>query len=272
MKINEIQSKSILTPASGFITKFTHTLNPYAGCAFGCSYCYVRQMPIALYREEEWGTWLDIKKNAADLLPKEIKKAKKKGPVTIFMSSATDPYQPIEYKARITRSLLEAMLIEKPDFLFVQTRSPLCTRDMDLFQQFGQSIRVSMTIETDLEYIRKAFTPSAPPIPARLKVLKQITDAGVPTQVAIAPLLPCSKQIAKTLRRVTNRAVIDNFFMGDGSRGKRTEKMGIRKIYERLNLLPWYHPNAYKVVLKLLQQEFEDVELLISQQGFMPNQ
>jgi DNA repair photolyase len=270
MNIQEKQAKTILTPAAGFVSEFSHTLNPYSGCAFGCKYCYVREMPIARFRDEEWGTWVDVKKNAAALLPKEIQKARKKGPVTIFLSTATDPYQPAESKYEITRALLEAMLLEPPDFLFVQTRSPLAKRDVDLFQQFGKKIRVSMTIETDLEKIRKLFTPSAPPIAARLSALKEITEAGVPTQAAISPLLPCTKNIARVLREVTSRAVIDNFFMGDGSRGKRTEKMGIRKIYEDHNLLSWYDPDAYKFVLELLKQEFDDVELLISNQGFVP--
>jgi DNA repair photolyase len=272
MQIKEIVSKSILTKGGGFIGEFSHTLNPYAGCAFGCSYCYVRAFPISVYREQEWGTWVDIKSNAKDLIIKELPKAKAKAPVTIFMSSSTDPYQPIEYKARITRSLLEAMVqqLEHIDFLHVQTRSPLATRDIDLFKQFGDKIRISMTIETDQDSVRKAFSPKAPPIQGRLRALKEITQAGIPTQVTLSPLLPCSKNIAKVLREVTNRALIDDFFMGDGSRGKRTEKMGIKEIFIENNWEKWYSPTVYKAVLELLKQEFDDVDLLISKKGFVP--
>lgn len=80
------------------------------------------------------------------------------------MSSSTDPYQPIEQKEKVTRSLLEVMVEDPPDFLLVQTRSPLVSRDIDLLQQLKDKIRVSMTIETDSETIRKHFTPKAPPI------------------------------------------------------------------------------------------------------------
>jgi DNA repair photolyase len=79
-------------------------------------------MSVSMFRKEEWGTWVDIKKKAADLLRKDLERAKNKGKVTILMSSSTDPYQPIEYKEKVTRSLLEVMVENKPDFLFVQTR------------------------------------------------------------------------------------------------------------------------------------------------------
>lgn len=273
MEIQEIVSKSILTPSTGFIKEFTHTLNPYAGCAFGCAYCYVRQMPVSIYREQEWGTWVDIKTNAADLLRKDLTKAKKKGPVKLFMSSSTDPYQPLEYKTQLTRSLLNVMLdlFDDDDFLFVQTRSPLVTRDADLFAQFGQRIRVSMTIETDKEDIRKVFSPAAPPIPARMRVLRGLTEQGIPTQATIAPLLPCSREFPKKLKGIANRYALDDYWMGDGSRGKRTEKLGIYSLYEKTNMEPWYDPSAHKVVLAMLQKELGDVQLLISQDAFAPN-
>lgn len=74
------------------------------------------------------------------------------------MSSSTDPYQPIEQKEKVTRSLLEVMVEDPPDFLLIQTRSPLVSRDIDLLQQLKEKVRVSMTIETDSETIRKHFT------------------------------------------------------------------------------------------------------------------
>jgi DNA repair photolyase len=272
-QINNIISKSILTPTKGALDDFTHSLNPYAGCIFACKYCYVRQLPVSLFREEEWGTWIDIKTNAAELLKKDLVKAKKKGPITIFMSSATDPYQPIEFKTQLTRSLLEVMLEEQPDFLHVQTRSPLVKRDIDLFKQFGDKIRISITIETDKEEVRKAFSPSAPPIPARMKALKEITDAGIVTQATIAPLLPCSKEFPKKLKHIAKRVTIDDFWMGDGSGGMRTAKLGIQKIYKQMGLEKWYNPTAYKVVLKMMQEELKDVpvELMVSKSGFSPD-
>ncbi|RSD26653.1 SPL family radical SAM protein [Mesobacillus subterraneus] len=269
--VKEIVSKSILTKGTGLLNEYSHSLNPYAGCAFSCSYCYVREFPVSLFRDEEWGTWIDIKANAAELLRKELIKAKKKGAVTIFMSSATDPYQPIESKTLLTRSLLEVMLENPPDFLFVQTRSPLVTRDLDVFKRFGDRLRVSMTIETDKEEIRKAFAPTAPPIQARMNALKTITEAGVLTQATISPLLPCSREFPKKLKGLANRIAIDDFWMGDGSGGRRTARLGISKIYDQFGMGKWYNPSAYKVVLKMLKDELgEGAEVLVSQHGFSP--
>ena len=263
-------SRSILTKGSGFLHGYSHTLNPYAGCAFGCSYCYVRRMPIALFREEDWGEWVDIKENAVDLVKKEIPKARKKGDVSIFMSSSTDPYQPIEYKTKLTRGLLEAMVEEQPDFLFLQTRSPLVTRDIDLLKELGNKVMVSMTIETDLESIKEIFAPSAPPIAGRLKALGELREEGIPVQAAIAPLLPCSEKFPKKLSEVTNRITLDDFFMGDGSGGKRTEQLGIRNLFEKNGLSDWYNRKSYLKIKKRLEEAFPEDAIYISQKGFFP--
>ncbi|KMM39547.1 SPL family radical SAM protein [Guptibacillus hwajinpoensis] len=263
-------SRSILTKGSGFLHGYSHTLNPYAGCAFGCSYCYVRRMPIALFREEDWGEWVDIKENAVELVKKEIPKARKKGKVSIFMSSSTDPYQPVEYNTGLTRGLLEAMVEEPPDFLFLQTRSPLVSRDIDLLKVLGSRVMVSLTIETDLDSVRKIFAPSAPPIAARLNALKELRREGIPSQAAIAPLLPCSEEFPDKLSDVTNRITLDDFFMGDGSGGNRTEQLGIRKLFEENGLSDWYDRSTYLKIKKRLEKTFADDAIYISQKGFFP--
>ncbi|MCK6255559.1 radical SAM protein [Fictibacillus sp. KIGAM418] len=270
-QLKDIISKSILTPGVGQLDDFSHSLNPYAGCTFACSYCYVRQLPISLYRDEEWGTWVDIKSNAAELLRRDLLKARKKGPVTIFMASSTDPYQPLEHETKLTRSLLEVMLETPPDFLHLQTRSPLVVRDIDLLKKFGDKVRVSMTIETDKEDIRKAFAPTAPPIPARMKALREIKNAGITTQASLSPLLPCSREFPQKLRPVADRVTIDDFWMGDGSGGKRTERLGIYEIYKKTGMEKWYNPNTHKVVLNMMKEQIGDeVEVMLSKDGFTP--
>jgi len=262
--------KTLLNKGTGFLSGYSHSLNPYTGCTFACSYCYVRQMPVSTFRSSEWGTWVDVKQEAAAIFHKELIRAKAKGPVTIFMSSSTDPYQPIEHKEKITQSLLEVMADNPPDFLFVQTRSPLVRRDIKLLQQLGDKVRVSMTVETDLEEIRKYFSPSAPPIPARLKTLELLAEAGIPTQATIAPLLPSSERFAETLRPLVNRVCVDDYFMGDGSGGKRTRNLGIQALYENLGLEEWYQPAAYRMLYERLRKVFSENELFISQRGFEP--
>ncbi|MFD0960577.1 SPL family radical SAM protein [Paenibacillus chungangensis] len=264
-------SKSLLNRGSGFLDGYSHTLNPYMGCSFGCSYCYVRRMPVALFRKEEWGTWVDVKQNAAELLRKELLRERKKGPVTIFMSSSTDPYQPAEYREGITRSLLETMVEEPPDFLFLQTRSPLVTRDADVLLQLEGRVRVSMTVETDRDDIRRAFSPYAPPIAARLRALKELADRGIPVQATVAPMLPYSNNFPEVLHAAADRVCIDDYFMGDGSGGNRTEQLGIHGIYEKLGLQNWYNQQAYLALYNQLLQLFPRENLYISQSGFLPD-
>lgn len=262
--------KTLLNKGTGFLSSYSHSLNPYTGCSFACSYCYVRQMPVSLFRQEEWSTWVDVKKEAARVFKKEYQRAKAKGPITIFMSSSTDPYQPIEHKEQITRSLLEVIASDPPDFLLVQTRSPLVQRDIDLLLKLKHKVRVSMTVETDREDILKTFTPSAPPIAARLKTLHLLREAGVPTQVAIAPVLPSSEKFAETLAACVNRIVVDDFFMGDGSGGKRTQRLNVKSFYEKLGLEQWYDRSAYLTIVEHLRSYFAENQLFISKEGFEP--
>ncbi|MBO9604358.1 MAG: radical SAM protein [Paenibacillaceae bacterium] len=265
-------ARRLLNPASGFLEGYSHTLNPYVGCAFACSYCYVREMPVAKFRAAPWGSWVDAKEGAAGLLRKELKLAKRKGPVTIFMSSATDPYQPLEYSARLTRSLLEVMTEEPPDFVFVQTRSPLVARDVDLLRALAAEgrVRVSVTVETDLEEIRRAFAPAAPPIAGRVRALRELREAGVPTQAAVAPLLPSSERLPAMLAKVADRVCIDDYFMGDGSGGKRTERLQVRSLYERLGLTEWYDRRMADRLLAAFAEVFPPERLFVSRDGFMP--
>ncbi|GAB2698713.1 radical SAM protein [Paenibacillus thermoaerophilus] len=264
-----------LTPASGFLAGYSHTLNPYVGCAFGCSYCYVRRMPVALFRGEEWGSWADAKRHAPESLKREIAAAKRKGPVTIFMASATDPYQPLESTERLTRSLLAVMAEPdaRPDALFVQTRSPLVMRDADVLARLrdaGVALLVSVTVETDRDDIRCALTPSAPPLAARLRALRELRDRGLPTQAAVSPVLPCTEAFARRLREVVDRVTIDSFAMGDGSGGKRSERLGMGEALARLGLAAWYEPEAWRPVYDSLCAEFGADRVFVSQEGFLP--
>ncbi|WP_042401685.1 radical SAM protein [Geomicrobium sp. JCM 19037] len=270
LDVRHVQSKSILTRTSGFLNGYTHSLNPYTGCAYGCSFCYVRQMPIALFRTKSWGEYVDVKQNANALLEKELVRAKKKEPVFIFMSSSTDPYQPIEMKAEITRSILTTLIENRPAFLFVQTRSPIVQRDLDLFKELKDQVFVSMTVETDDDRIRKQFTPNAPAIRGRLKALEKLATAGIPTQAAVAPLLPSTSHFPSLLADYVERVCIDDFFLGDGSGGKRTSRLNIRSLYDEKHVRDWYDPSARDRLKKRFLTVFKDENVRMNQDGFLP--
>lgn len=266
--IKEILAKKILTEAKGYLdVGYTHSLNPYSGCAFACRYCYVREMPIQRFKEIPWGEWLDIKANAAENYRKEIiKLRKKKNPLNIFMSSATDPYQPIERKAEITRGILEEMIENPPDFLQIQTRGPLLTRDIDLMVKLKEKCKVlvSMTIETDREDIKQIFAPYAPGINLRLKALKEIHEAGIVTQASISPVLPFTPEFPKVLDGIVDHIWIDTLSIGDGAMGKRSERLGMPKLFEGHGQSGWYEKNLHVKVEKYFKKYFPSEMIRVS--------
>ena len=268
IEMKDIVSKKILTEAKGYLdVGFTHSLNPYSGCAFACKYCYVREMPIQRFKGIPWGEWVDVKANSAELYRKEIIKLRKKNkPVNLFMSSATDPYQPVERKAEITRTILEAMIEQPPDFLQLQTRSPLVTRDIDLLVQLKEKcdVLVSMTIETDREDIKKIFAPFAPGIKIRMKALKAIHDAGISTQASISPVLPFTPDFPKTLDGITDHIWIDTLSIGDGALGKRSKRLGMPQLFEEHELSKWYQADLHERVEKYFNKYFDKDKVRVS--------
>ena len=274
VEIKEILAKKILTEAKGYLdVGFTHSLNPYSGCAFSCRYCYVREMPIQKFKEVPWGEWVDIKTNAAENYRKEIiKLRKKRNPVNIFMSSATDPYQPLERKVKITRGILEGMIENPPDFLQIQTRGPLITRDIDLLIKLKEKcdVLVSITIETDREDIKQIFAPLAPGIKLRLKALKEVHDSGITTQASISPVLPFTPDFPKILDGIIDHIWIDTLSIGDGSMGKRSERLGMPQLFQEHELSQWYQKDIHVKVEKYFNKYFPSDIIRVSKNEAFP--
>lgn len=180
-------ASAILSKATGFIRAFDYTLNPYNGCTFGCTYCYAAFFTPTQAQQDEWGGWVRVKSNALELLQK-----KRRRPLidqAVYMSSVTDPYQPIERQLELTRAILQELLDYHQVRLVIQTRSPLVTRDIDLFQRFEQ-VRVNMTITTDDDAVRKAFEPFCASTTQRLNAIQTVHEAGIDACVTLTPLLP----------------------------------------------------------------------------------
>ena len=188
--VQHINSKSILTPASGFMSHYKFTLNPYGGCAFGCEYCYARFFAPSSKQRETWGQWVLVKTNARELIARACRSGVLKSGDAVYMSSVTDPYQPVERRLGLTRAILEAILDSgvQPR-LTIQTRSPLVTRDIDLFERF-ERLRVNVTITTDSEEVRLRYERHCPSIRARVKAAAALSAASVRIGISISPMLP----------------------------------------------------------------------------------
>jgi len=199
--VRDTSVRAVLTETGGFIDGFTHSLNPYMGCAFGergCgAYCYVAESPIGLYAGIPWGTWVEVKTNAAEVLRRELARIPDPRGVRVFMSSATDPYQPREREAGVTRRILEVFRERPIGLLVVQTRSPIVERDLDLLAGMPFAW-LSMTVETDDDEVRRALTPACPSIDRRFATLRAARAAGVQVQVTVSPALPHHREVRRS--------------------------------------------------------------------------
>jgi DNA repair photolyase len=199
-KVAYAPAREVLTRATGFMNTYDFTLNPYSGCSFGCTYCYAAFFSRNKERRDSWGYWVSVKENAVDLLEGRLKRRPDSlDGKLIYMSSVTDPYQPVERDLKLTRRLLEVMAERHKPKLVVQTRSPDVARDCDLFRRIednGGRVQVNMTVTTDDEDIRRAFEPFCPSNPARLSAISQVQAAGVDACITMTPLLLVSSPYA----------------------------------------------------------------------------
>jgi len=185
-RIGVREKAKVLHDVSAYWERFDYSLNPYVGCQFGCSYCYAAFFVPDEKQKEDWGSWVDVKVSGV----REIIKRRDLKGKRILMSSATDPYQPLERTVELTRGIVEALSApERQPILRVQTRSPIVTRDIDLFSRFDD-ICVNMSITTDSDSIRKRFEPSCASIDQRFEAIRQVKAAGIPISIFLAPLLP----------------------------------------------------------------------------------
>jgi DNA repair photolyase len=194
MDITEVKAASILTPQKfGSLSgRYDYSLNPYAGCAFRCSYCYVPKFPSSRHDDyKQWGNWVEVKINAPELIRKERFKAFGS---SIFFSSATDPYQYLELKYRLSRRCLQELLKYRPKKLTLHTRSHLILQDLELLKEFGDGLSVGVSITTDNETVQREFEPGAPSIARRIDMIRQLRSAGIRVHGSLAPLLPCDPE------------------------------------------------------------------------------
>jgi DNA repair photolyase len=188
-----LQVRSILnTSVSKRGLPFRKSINPYRGCEFACRYCYARYTHefMELRDPELFERLIFIKQNAAWLLRQELRKLRPSE--EIAMGTATDPYQPIERRARVTRSLLEVMAECKGMRLGIVTKSTLILRDLDLLLRFAEHNRLSLhiTITTPDTKLARILEPRAPRPDLRFKTVAALRKAGLRTGILCCPIMP----------------------------------------------------------------------------------
>ncbi len=190
MKISYIKAKSILNKSK--LGGVDYTINPYIGCEFACKYCYASYLSNLVEEDnDKWGQFVYVKENTIELLQKELgKMILNYQTPNIMLSSATDPYQYVEAKEKMTRKILKTFV----EFKFkgqvrCLTKSPMILRDVDLLGGL-ENLIIGFSICHNNEKIKSFFEPNAPSIASRFNSLKILNMKGFKTCVFVAPILP----------------------------------------------------------------------------------
>ncbi len=171
---------------------FDRSINPYRGCEHGCIYCYARPTHayLGLSPGLDFESKLFAKPQAAELLERELA-APNYSPRTIAIGTNTDPYQPIEKQYQIMRRILE-VLDRFGHPVGIVTKSALVLRDLDILARMARRnlAKVALSVTTLDPKLARVMEPRAATPPRRLEALRQLTEAGVPTSVLVAPIIP----------------------------------------------------------------------------------
>ncbi|MEN8261948.1 MAG: radical SAM protein [Nitrospirota bacterium] len=246
-EIHEINARTILSKSG--IPGMDYCINPYVGCAHACRYCYATFMKRFTGHTEPWGSFVDVKVDAPEILRRQLKRAKRGN---VMLSSVTDPYQPVEAKYGLTRKCLEVLALYhfRVDIL---TKSPLVLRDMDIISKLKDAT-VGLTVTTDSDKVRKKFEPEAPSMSDRFETLKKLHEAGINTYVFIGPVLPMNPEsLAKKLKPYVGRILIDRMNYTNKTKG----------LYKKYKIEEWLDEGFTEKVISRLVKSFKgkDIEV-----------
>jgi DNA repair photolyase len=184
--------RTIITRNESPDISFDRSINPYRGCEHGCVYCFARPTHsfMGLSPGLDFESKLFAKPDAARLLDKELSKDGYQ-PRTIAIGTNTDPYQPVERQWRIMREILE-VLEARGHPVGIVTKSALVTRDIDILSRMAERglAKVALSVTTLDRMLARTMEPRASTPTKRLEAIRQLSDAGIPASVMVAPIIP----------------------------------------------------------------------------------
>lgn len=214
VRYRSLQARSLLNRCDSPRMPFRWTVNPYRGCAMGCRYCYATYTHqfMGIATPEEFHSTVYLKRGheartAADLARLVSKRE------LIAVGAATDPYQPGEAEARVTRGFLEAVAQHRGARLGITTKGALVLRDLDLLRRINErsSLSVHVSLNSPRADLLRRVEPWAPPPDVRIEVMRRLSEAGIETWLGLAPVLPAitdaEGDLDELLRRVAAAGV-----------------------------------------------------------------
>ncbi|WP_339639533.1 PA0069 family radical SAM protein [uncultured Parvibaculum sp.] len=216
-QVTEEIPRHIITRNASPDIPFDRSINAYRGCEHGCVYCFARPTHayMGLSAGLDFESKLFAKPNAAQLLEKELAKPGYEV-APIAMGTNTDPYQPIEQRYRITRSLLEVLSTYNHP-VTILTKSARIVRDIDILSSLAQRnlVRVALSVTTLDAKLARALEPRASTPARRIEAIKLLSDAGIPVGAMIAPVIPAlnDMEIEKLLTGVAYAGARDANFV-----------------------------------------------------------
>ena len=205
----EVEAKSVINKVPGGAMPFDFTINPYRGCTHACTYCFARPTHTFLDMNAglDFETKIVVKVNAPDVLRRELAAKRWKGE-HIAMGTGTDPYQRVEGRYRLMRGIIGALTEYRNPFSIL-TKATLITRDLDLLTAAAEvtSVSAAFSIGTLDEEVWRRTEPGTPHPKARIEAIRTLTDAGIPTSVLMAPILPGISDDPVQLRAVVEAAL-----------------------------------------------------------------
>src|SRR6478609_4161283 len=185
-------SRKVITRNDSPDIGFDRSINPYRGCEHGCIYCFARPTHayLGLSPGLDFESKLFMKPDAPELLERELS-APKYEPRTIAIGTNTDPYQPIERRYEVMRRIL-GVLERAGHPVGIVTKSALVMRDIDILARMASRnlVKVALSVTTLDAKLARVMEPRAATPPRRLEALRRLSDAGIPTTVMVAPVIP----------------------------------------------------------------------------------
>jgi DNA repair photolyase len=200
----QIEARSFVGRCSGTRMPFVWTVNPYRGCEFGCKYCYARYAHefMELRDPQQFERKIYAKRFNAASFGAELTKVK--SGESVWIGTATDPYQPAERRYGITRRILEVIAKERGLDIGITTKSDLAGRDADLLKTIAENnhVHVHMTVTTTNERLARLVEPMAPRPELRFDAIRKLADRGIGVTVLANPVMPFITDSAENLDAV----------------------------------------------------------------------